>query len=182
MASFFGLVIGFGKYKLLNMNYGFLDTSKALPNFLKPIGIAIVIICLLFGLYLKLSYSEAIFEMTAGSFRNIYFAALVMIILSKAKIEDERSEEFKIQIMKLGYRMVIFLILIYECSYSTDEKLSLYANLFYWIASILGFQIILLLLFENTRIIDLITNNKFFYELLVFIVLITLLLFNYWLW
>lgn len=164
------------------MNYSFLDYNKPLPDYYKPMGFALVFICFAAGFYLKISSSETIFDFTTSTIRIIYFLSLGMILLSKSKIEDERSQELKLQIIKFGYGMLMFLFFITELGAVNDRSVLRNNNLFFFFTSILGLQIVLFSTLNYTKVIDYIEKNKLKYRFAVASVLMTLFYLNKRLW
>jgi len=163
------------------MNYSFIDSDRPLPSFFKPIGISVAFISLFIGLFLKFSSVDSIFEISNKGFQLIYFSALIIIQFSRAKIEDERTEELKLQIMRFGYRMMLFSILLFSIA-STKDVVFRVDIFFIYIISILGFQIVLYALLDYNAGIHVFRANKSLYNLSCIILLVGLFYFNQWIW
>lgn len=164
------------------MNYHFLLPTKPLPGYFKKISILIIAAIIVLGLYLKFAEAKEILGFTSGFLKWFLLIALVVFISSKNKIEDERTMELQLQIIRIGFRYIVGIILLIEFAIARSQDYSRYQILFYWLVSILGFQAVFLELLKNSNLIDLIEKNRFFYNLSFISTMLIIMFFNQWLW
>lgn len=164
------------------MNYDFLWPEKPLPIFFRILSLIIIFLSLLTGIYLKLGGMEELYHFSLDDAKFCFLAALVILIFSKSKIIDERSQAIRLQVFRLGFRFLLAIILLMEFNFIINNNPKSYGMFYYFVVSIVGFLAILTELSKNSNLIDLAENYPTAYKISMGLIMILILLFNQWLW
>lgn len=164
------------------MNYNFLLPEKPLPSYYKLVSLILITIIGSLGLYLKFTNSTDIQEITPGFLKWFLFLALTMFLISRDKIEDERTIEIQLQIFRLGFRFLLGAIMIFEGGSLLSGNYSNYPVFYFFVISILGYLVIFSELSKKSNVIDLIQKNRFLYHVASLSTMLLIMFFNKWLW
>ena len=164
------------------MNYDFISREKPLPYYYKIIALVIIIVVMLIGLYLKITNSRDFFEYSPLILEWILMIALFIFISSKDKTEDERNHAIRLQFLRLGFRLLMMMIIIYEAGSLSDNDHSLYMNFDDWVTGILAYIAIFSELSKNSNILEIFEKNRALNELSALLTIFPLSFLNQWLW
>lgn len=152
------------------------------PPYFRIIGYIQVVVSLFIGLYNKFSTTSEVSHDSYLLPQVLILCGLLIIISSKQKIEDERTLLIRQQIWNHGYWLtlgfLIFKILltsIYGGSIGSADTVSL----------LIGIAIIQVIIFEVSKVrnlIDWIEEHDKLYLLFMIIFLLAFYIFNQWFW
>ena len=161
------------------MNYDFLLHERPLPSYFKIISISIIIFL---GMYFKFTNGSDVNGDTLGLLKWILYLGLCMHLISKDKIEDERSKEIQLQIHRIGFRLFLGVLMMLFGAHIRDDDFNGYPMLYIFVISILGFLVILSGLARNSFFTNLIEKNRLLYLLSILLIMSAIVFFNQWPW
>ena len=164
------------------MNYDHLFIEKPLPAYFRKIAIAFGVLAIITGLYLKLSGFEELFGLAKSHLKFFLLAALVLMIFSKNKVEDERFSIIQLQIFKLGFRLLIGIIILMELNVTLSNTIAVYKIFYNFAVAIIGLLVLFVEISKNGNYADAIENHKPLYIFVILFAMISIVLFNMWLW
>jgi hypothetical protein len=121
-------------------------------------------------------------HLSPKDYRFWFLVSFILIIFSKSKIEDERSSAIQLQLFRLGFRMLIVLIVLMEANASLFDNDKAYGMFFHFVTAILGLIATLSELFLRTNLADLAEKHRGLYNVGLLAVMIVLLFVSKWLW
>jgi len=154
---------------------------KLLPHYFKFIGLIAAFMSLLTAFYCKLAQTGYILSVSSGMTQIIFACAMLILLMSKDKYEDERSGLLRYQVLAPAY---IFLTgwIILEQFHRLRYNSTLDPGIFELCAPITGLIVLNLELLKNSKLADWTEKNKFLYSIIAVFGIYILVRISEWLW
>jgi uncharacterized membrane protein len=164
------------------MNYDNLFLDGHRHYFFRVFGIITGVLAIIIGLYFKISRTEELFGIANRNLKFLLLLSLVNILFSRYKGEDERISAIQLQLFKLGFRLILILILIMEMGVMFNENRSIYGMFYYFVIGILGSVELIFEISKNSNYADIAEKNSAFHYFFMVVSTTLIVLCNMWLW
>ena len=154
---------------------------RLLPSYFKPVGLIVSIFSVSLAIYLKVAEEENVLFMTLRATQLILLISLIIYIMSKEKIEDERIDLLRLEISFSGYAGLLAIIILNEIELIFREEWEAFDILSYAIL----FNIYLVVFYElvkRTNFIEWLEKRAFVNSIVNVVFIYTLVRFLKWLW
>jgi len=162
------------------MNYS--SINNLLPTYFRIVGYAIALLTLLIGIYIKASTAQNSLYFQLPVIQIIFFVALLIVISSKDKTEDERIVLIRQQVWNHGYWMMIGFIIGQMILSHLGKGIAVFGGTISMLTGIAIFQTMIFEMSKNGNLMDWIENNKFKYYSISALILLSFYVFNQWFW
>lgn len=164
------------------MNYDHLFLDGHRHYFFRVFGIITGALAIIIGLYLKLSGTEELFGIANRHLKFLLLLSLINILFSKYKGEDERISAIQLQLFKLGFRLILILILTMEMGVMFNDNRNIYGMFYYFVIGILGSVALIFEISKHSNYADIAEKNTSFHYFVMVVLVTLIVIFNLWLW
>jgi len=164
------------------MNYDHLFIDVQRHYFYRKFGIITGVLAIVLELYLKFSGTAELFGIAPRHLKFVFLLSLINILFNINKGVDERISAIQLQLFKLGFRLILILILVMEMGVMFFENLSIYRMCYYFVIGIIGSVALVFEVSKNSNYADIAEKNSAFHYLVMVISITLIVIFNMWLW
>jgi hypothetical protein len=164
------------------MNYKRLFLDGYRPYFYRIFGIITGALAIVIGLYYKLSGTAELFGIANKHLKFVLLLSLFNILFSRYKEADERILAIELQLFKLGFRLILILLVIMEMGVMFNGNMGIYGMCYYFVIGIIGSIVLVFEVSKNSNYADIAEKNSAFHYFIMIASITLIVIFNMWLW